>query len=745
MRSSLAFLAVTLFAVSASAQTRLLTIEDLYEPQKRIDFTGGAPTGLTWVSDTHYIWAKPGERGSVDWMKVDAVTGASEVLFDADKMRAAFAALPGLRAEDVARLPNQRGLEFNALHSAVVVTIADDLYYYQFGQARAVRLTFDPYEEEEFSFSPDARQVAFVRRNNLFVVNVEQQRQERQLTTSGGDEILNGKLDWVYQEEIYGRGNYRAYWWSPDSAHLAFLQLDERAVPEFTIVDHIPARLTLETWDYPKAGDPNPRAKLGVVRAVGDQVQWVDLTKYDPIEFLIVDVGWKPDGTQVVFQVQNREQTWLDLNVVAPDGARPTSLLRETTKAWVGLNGPATWLKDGSFLWVSERNGWCHIYRYKADGSLIGQVTSGSWDLRTLHGVDEANSWIYFSGTERSYIGSDAYRVKIDGSGLTRLTPKAGTHRANFSPGFALFLDTWSDVNTPAQVRVHKAEGSEVRVVHEGRITQLAEFKLSTPEFLQVKARDGFVMEAMLIKPVDFNPSRKYPVVQFTYAGPYAQSVNNAWGSTTRMYYQLLAQRGIAVWVMDNRSASGKGVQSAWTSYKNFGEQELRDIEDGVAWLKQQAWVDGSRIGIDGWSFGGFMTTYALTHSQSFAMGIAGGNVTDWALYDSIYTERYMLMPQNNPEGYRKSSVLAAAKDLHGQLLLLHGVIDDNVHMQNTLKLAYELQKAGKPFRLMLYERSRHGVTDPELVKHMRQTMLDFTTETLLGRTDQRQTTSARP
>jgi dipeptidyl-peptidase-4 len=231
--------------------------------------------------------------------------------------------------------------------------------------------------------------------------------------------------------------------------------------------------------------------------------------------------------------------------------------------------------------------------------------------------------------------------------------------------------------------------------------------------------------------------------MQFTYAGPYAQTVNNAWGSTARMYYQLLAQRGIAVWVLDNRSASGKGAQSAWTSYKNFGEQEMRDIEDGVAWLKGQPWVDGSRIGIDGWSFGGFMVTYALTHSQSFVMGIGGGNVTDWSLYDTIYTERYMLMPQNNPEGYRKSSVLEAAKNLHGQLLLIHGVIDDNVHMQNTLKLAYELQKAGKAFRLMLYEKSRHGVTDPALVKHLRQMMLDFTAEVLL-RDDSRAPTNAR-
>jgi dipeptidyl-peptidase-4 len=723
-------LAVFLTPLPILAQTRTLTIDDLYDPLKRIDFSGGAPSGLTWISETHYIWAKPGERGQADWLKVNAASGVSEPLFDAQKMRTAFDALPGLRSDDVARLPNDRSLEMNATHTAVLVSIADDLYYYPFGSDRAFRLTFDPVPEEEFTFSPDGRQAAFVRGNNLHVVNVEQQRQERQLTTTGHDQLLNGKLDWVYQEEIYGRGTYRAYWWSPDSAHLAFLQLDERPVPEFTVIDHIPARLGVETWDYPKAGDPNPLVKLGVVPAVGGQVRWVDLGKYASIEFLIVNVAWTPDSSRVVYQVQNREQFWLDLNIVPASGESPRTLLRETTKAWVDPIGPPVWLNDGSFLWASDRSGWRHLYRYKHDGA-VSRVTTGEWDIRTFHGADQAGGWLYFSASERSHIGTDVYRIKLDGSGMTRLSQRAGTHRASFSPALVHYVDNWSDISTPPQVRVHKADGTEVRIVHESKIAQLGEFRVTKPELLQVPTRDGFVMEAMLIRPANFDPSRSYPVMQFTYGGPGAALVRNAWGGQTGMYYQMLAQRGIAVWVCDNRLASGKGAQSQWPSYKNFGELELRDLEDGVAYLKKQSWVDPTRIGIDGWSFGGFMVTYALTHSTSFAMGIGGGNVTDWSLYDSIYTERFMLMPQNNVEGYKNSSALSAAKNLHGQLLLIHGVIDDNVHAQNTLKFAYELQKAGKPFRLMMYEKSRHGISDPALVKHMRQMMLDFTIETL--------------
>jgi dipeptidyl-peptidase-4 len=241
-------------------------------------------------------------------------------------------------------------------------------------------------------------------------------------------------------------------------------------------------------------------------------------------------------------------------------------------------------------------------------------------------------------------------------------------------------------------------------------------------------------MEAMLIKPPDFDPRRRYPVYQQTYGGPHAPQVANRWGGTGAMYHQMLAQKGILVWICDNRSASGKGAESTWVNYKRLGETELQDIEDGLAWLKQQPWVDGSRVGINGWSYGGFMVSYALTHSKSFAMGIAGGTVADWRDYDSIYTERFMLMPQNNPEGYKASSPRFAAKDLHGNLLLVHGAIDDNVHPQNTMQFAYELQKAGKPFRLMLYPKSRHGVTEQALQKHMRSMMLDFVTENLLER-----------
>jgi dipeptidyl-peptidase-4 len=333
---------------------------------------------------------------------------------------------------------------------------------------------------------------------------------------------------------------------------------------------------------------------------------------------------------------------------------------------------------------------------------------------------------VYFSGSEHSHIASNTYRVRLDGTGFTRLTSGEGTHKVNLNPASGLFIDSWSDVSTPTQMRLYDGDGKLLRVISENSVEALKQYKLGTAELLQVKNRDGFLMEAMMIKPPDFDPRKKYPVLEFTYGGPHAPQVKNNWGGTSYMWHQLMAQKGYIIWILDNSTASGKGAGSVWPLYKNFGELELRDIEDGVSWLKSKPYVDGSRIGIWGWSYGGFMTSYTLTHSQHFKMGIAGGTVSDWRNYDSIYTERYMGTPQNNPDGYKKSSPVNFARDLHGKLLLIHGAIDDNVHVQNTVQFVYELQKAGKQIQLMLYPKSRHGVTDPVLVKHMRQMMTDY-------------------
>jgi dipeptidyl-peptidase 4 len=700
-----------LVPLAAHAQDSKLSIEAIYAPASRADIGVTSAPEYTWLDDTHYLSKPPEGAARRDWMKIDAATGSSTSL--------------------VTLAANETAIALNTPATAVLLRIDDDLHVRDLASGRTTRLTNTTGTEEEATFSPDGTLVAFVRSSNLFVVDVASPR-ERAITTDGTKEILNGKLDWVYQEEIYGRGRFRAYWWSPDSKSLAFLQLDDRLVPTYTVTDHLPYHPTLEVTAYPKAGDPNPGVKLAVARAAGGDLVWANLSTYGASDILIVDVDWTPDSKHVIYQVQDREQTWLDLTFAEASTGKDRRVLRETTRAWVNNLGNPVWLKDGQFLWLSERSGFKHLYRYQTDGTLVKQITSGSWDIRTFLGVDEKTASAFFIGTERSAIGADVYRVALDGSKLTRLSQAEGTHRnTTFNRSFTQYLDVWSNTTTPWQSRLHRADGSEIRIIDANPAPGLAQYRLSKPEFLQVKTRDGGVMDAVMIKPPDFNPSRRYPVFQHAYGGPGSQTVTNRWDGQAFLFHQLLAQNGIIVWMCDNRSASGKGVVSQWPIYGRLGEQELQDVEDGIAWLKQQPHVDGSRIVFSGWSYGGFMASYALTHSTSFAGGIVGAPVTDFRNYDSVYTERYMKTPQNNPDGYAATAPVKAAANLHGRMLLLHGTTDDNVHLQNSVQFIYELERAGKPFEMMVYPRSRHGITDPKLLTHLRQTMFDFVMRTI--------------
>ncbi|HEX8173388.1 MAG TPA: S9 family peptidase [Thermoanaerobaculia bacterium] len=716
-------LAVVLLLAAAPllAEKKVLTLDAIYDPTNRVFFSGAIQNGFEWLDDTSFVWPKTDERGElVEWRVFDTASGKTHPLFDPADFRRALEAI-GVANSVASAAAESDDLTFDTKKSAIVAEVGGDLYVYSLATQKAKRITSAGGAEEQATFSPDGAKVAFIRANDLYVVDLD--GHEVRLTTGGNAKLLNGKLDWLYQEEIFGRGIFKGYWWSPDSSRLAYLQLDESPVPEYTIVDDIPYQPNVDVYPYPRAGDPNPIARLFVVSAAGGASMQVDTSRYS--DFLIVNVAWA-DARTLTYQVQDREQTWLDLDTWS--AGKVTTLLHDTTKAWVDPIAAPYWLPDGTFLWQSERSGWRHLYHYRADGTLIAQITNGQWEVRDLHGAD--GQYVYFSGTERSPIGLDVYRIKFDGSGLQRLSSREGTHTATFNPSMSLYADKWSDINTPDQVRVHRRDGAMAWVVDENRVAALADYALVQPRFLQVPTRDGFSMEAMIIRPPHYDETKKYPVYQFLYAGPHAQTVRNAWGGARGLFHQFLAQQGVIVWECDNRSASGKGAVSTWPSYKNFGPGELRDIEDGIAWLKTQPGVDASRIVLSGWSFGGFMVSYALTHSTTFAGGIAGGSVTDWRDYDSVYTERYMLQPKNNEEGYRRTAPRFAAKDLHGELLLIHGTIDENVHIQNTIQFAYELENAGKLFQMMLYPKSRHGVTQRPLAFHLQKTMWEFVRRT---------------
>lgn len=713
---------------SLFAQTKKpLTLDAIYHPVDKVSFNGAVQSGFEWIDDNTFVWPRKNAKEEfAEWRVYDVATGKERALFDRAKLRRGLIAL-GL-PEDIAQdVTEGEDFTFDAKKGAAVFTANEDLYLYTFSSGNVARLTSAPGEEEEPSFSPNGQSVAFVRANDLYVVDLA--GRERRLTTDGSRQLLNGKLDYVYQEEVYGRGIWKGYWWSPDSLRIAFLQLDETQVPEFVIPDHIPYRQDVNIYHYPNAGDPNPGVKLFVIPASGGARVEIDTARVGG-EILIVNVDWK-DAKTLVYQLQNREQNWLDVVLASPADGKAKTLLHETTQAWVDPLGPAIWLPDGTFLWQSERSGYRHIYHYDANGTVKRQITNGEWEVRDLHGAD--GQFVYFSGTERSPIGRDVYRVKLDGSGMTRISGPLGKHTAAFNPSMTHYVERWSDVHTPDQTRVHRNDGTEVRLVEQNRVAALDEYDLPRPEFLQVKTRDGFVMEAMLIRPKNFDPSKKYPVYHFTYAGPGAQMALNEWRGHAMLFNRLIAQQGAIVFICDNRTASGKGAVSRWPVYKNLGEWELRDLEDAIAWLKSQPYIDGSRVMLSGWSYGGFMTLYAMTHSTSWSAGVVGAPVTDWRAYDSIYTERVMLMPQNNPEGYRKSSPRFDLANLHGNALFIHGTTDDNVHVQNTIQAAWELQQLGKPFEMMMLPRAKHTVREKKTLAFLQKTILGFIERQLLA------------
>jgi len=559
--------------------------------------------------------------------------------------------------------------------------------------------------------SPDGKRVAYVRKGNLYVSDG---KAEKLLTDDGGGHVLNGRADWVYEEELFNR-NGRAFWWSPDGEKLLFLRFDDAPVKRYHLVDLQTPNGALESVPYPKPGDPNPLVTIGVANPAGGRPTFLDLTGYAPADTLVARVGWLPEGKGVYAYLQNRTQTWLDFVVWKDATGPPVKLFRDTTGAWVDEPGAPRFLPDGSFLFASDRTGFRHLYHYAAAGKLITAVTAGEWEVRAVERIDA--DAVYVTGTKDGPTRLHLYRAALDGSKLDRLTDATGSHAVTLAPKGNLFLDRFTDDATPTQVYVSEAGKGRVRTVDTNPVHEREQYRFGKFEAVSVPMPDGFTLNGTLVYPPDFDAAKKYPVWLFTYAGPHAPTVKEGWGGG-RIMDQSLAATGVVVFRVDPRTASGQGMKAAWPAYKQLGVQELKDLEAAVDWLgKRGGWVDRSRVGISGHSYGGFMAAFALTHSKAFSAGIASGPVTDWGLYDTIYTERYMLTPAENPKGYAASSVVGAAKNLHGRLLLVHGLMDDNVHAQNTLRLVDALQQAGKDFELMVYPRARHGIGGPHFLR----------------------------
>jgi dipeptidyl-peptidase-4 len=596
-----------------------------------------------------------------------------------------------------------------------------DLYLIEVADGSWTQLTKTPDAEEDAKLSPDGTTVAFRRDWDLYSLDLNSHK-ERRLTAGGSDTLRNGGLDWVYPEEL-DLGT--AYWWSPDSKSIAYLQFDTSHEPLFPHEDLKGRKAVYEPERYPQAGDNNPDVRLGIVSVGGGSTKWLDVgnTRSD---YLVARVTWTPDSKSVFVVRPSREQSKLELLSYDVRSGKSKRVLEEKDQYWVNVNGEPIFVKGGAeFLWLSERDGFRHIYLYNAaSGGSPKQLTRGNWEVTSISGVDETAGRVYFLSSESSPLDRQLYSVGLDGEGKRQLTSGAGTHSVAMSPNAKYYLHGFSNVSTPPSITLHAGDGKELGV-YRGMDRRVADqYEVLPTELLNYKGPDGTTFYARLIRPAKFDATKKYPAVVLVYGGPGAQGVRNSWLGAD--FDQVLAHAGFVVWQVDNRGSVGRGHAFETPVYRNLGPVELADQVAGVKQLLSMGFVDATRIGVRGWSYGGFMTLNAMLNaSDTFHAGIAGAPVTDWRNYDTIYTERYMSLPTVNVDGYKSTALPQFANKLKGPLMIMHNLEDDNVLFQNSVQMIDALEKAGKQFELTLYTQKTHGVTGIES-RHMNEAMLGF-------------------
>jgi dipeptidyl-peptidase-4 len=708
------FCPVFLFAQSASQTAgskpaKALTIEAIYgEP----GLSGRLASGLAWTPDSKQISffesTGTGKAARREVWTMDAATGTRHLLIAADKLATILPPQPyPLRQRTGAARRPPAPFQFSPDGTAMLFRGQASAVWFDLRSQTARTLVSGKEILTDEKISPDGRWISFVRDYNVWIVSTSG-GDARAVTTGGSEALRKGQLDWVYPEELEIRSGY---WWAPDSSAIAYLELDEHAVTKYTIQNNIEDLTEDETYRYPRAGEANPVARVLVQPITGGEPRGMDIGSDK--EILIPRVEWLPDGKRLAIQRLARVANLLELTVADASSGEAHVVLTEKSKTWVDVTDILWFSKDSSrFIWGSERSGYRHLYLYKIDGTELAQMTRGEWDVEAVDSVDEGRSVVYFTATERGPLERQIYRVALDGSGFERVSREAGWHAANFSPSASAFVDTHSDVMTPPRQDLVGGDGKQIAVLHESN-TGAASYGLSVVDFLQVKAKDGTLLNASMIKPSNFDPAKKYPVIVYTYGGP-SQVVRNMWQGGNFLFNEFLAQKGFIIFSVDNRGSGGRGHAFEEKVYHNVSVQELEDQRDGVAYLRTLSCVDGERIGIWGWSYGGHMTLHALFEApQDFKAGFAGAPVSDWLQYDSIATERFLGLPKDDPEGYRKASPLNFVNGLEGKLMIGQGTGDDNVHLINTMLVLDEAIKHGKNIEVVLLPGRGHPASDP--------------------------------
>jgi len=705
-----------------------LTIEDIFADG---GINGRVPEGVNWSPDSSKVSYverdDSGDHGTLYY--IDLATGKPAVLVSSEKLNALAPAASSIKDERQKEAVQRYSVA--AYHWApdskhLLFDANGQLWYYSLDTATAVEITSSADGASDPKFSPDGTRLAYLRKHDLYVRDVKR-GQEEALTRDGNDNLLNGEVDWVYREELYSRSNY---FWSPDGRSIAFLQMNQKDVPVYPITDWIPTHPTVDMQKYPKAGDPNPLVRIGIVPSTGGKVKWISagggkdgsLPLGNDPNVLIPRFGWVRDGL-LWAMVLNRVQDRLDIYFVDVQSGKSQRILSETTDAWIDMHPEIDFelLSSGDrFLWTSWRDGHYHIYLYQFDkqnppageAKPVAQLTKGDWEVESINAVDEAAGVVYFTANEGDWRQANVFSVGLDGKNLHRVSKENGTHSPNFGPAKTKsYVDTYSALTTPPSMSLCKTDGVCTPFWQSRSVDA---YHLKAPKLVEFTSADGTTKLLGTLLVPDGGPmmaNGKAPLILNPYGGPAAQYVRDAWSNDRQLFDQVLARQGFAILKVDNRGMANRGKAFALPIKHNLGPVELDDQMAALKQaLQQYPQLDGSRVGFWGWSYGGYFTLYTMEKTDVFKAGISVAPVTDWRNYDSIYTERYMGLPSDNEDGYHKSSPVNFAGDLHGRLLEVHGTSDDNVHLQNTMQMVNAFINSGKQFELMLYPRKTHSI-----------------------------------
>ena len=710
----------------ASVQAEQLTLKRLHQEPS---LSGPSLRQAEFSPDSQrvtYLKGAIDDAARLDLWQYLPATGESSLLVDS-------ASLTGgeqqFSAEEQARRERQRvsstGITRYSWHpdgQSLMFPLADKLWLFtpDAPESSRLRQLADGNNATDVRFSSLGRFVSFVRDQNIFAVDVASGR-VRQLTLDGGGDVSFGMAEFVAQEEM---DRDTGYWWAPNDQFLAFAKVDESPIPMAQRYEQGKDGLTIVSQRYPFAGSNNASVQIGVMDMLDGHVTWLDLGSEKDI--YVARVNWLPDSRHITVQRQSRDQQTLDLLVFDILTGKPVPLLRETSSTWVNLHSDLRFISNGQqFIWASEKSGFKHLYLHDRDGKLVKPLTQGEWAVEELKVIDEVKQEIFFTAYKDSPLELHLYAVSLKDGQIRKLTTETGWHNVTVSEDGEYFLDLFSSPAQPPQLKLHDRSGNRLTYLLENAIDDshpYAPYVLHDiqPTFGEIKSEDGQALFYRMYQPAALEEGKKYPVIIDVYGGPHGARVNKAWDSRNGFWHKLMAQRGFVVFSLDNRGTNRRGVKFEAPIYQKMGVPEVVDQQAGVAFLRTLPFVDGERIGVFGWSYGGYMTLMSMMKApQDFKVGVSVAPVTDWLLYDTHYTERYMGLPARNAEGYKNSNVLSHVDGLQGKLLLVHGMADDNVLFLHAAKLIDALQRKNKPFDLMLYPGSKHGIRGDDLRLHL--------------------------